>query len=73
MSNGTVIAKFAVGEAVADGIGAVCVREREGRAHYTVFVNGGNLPDGSDEKVFGNVYLALQYACDICKALVTEI
>lgn len=67
-----VIAKFAVGEAVKDGIGAVCVTAEQ-NGTYMVFVNGGTLPDGDEDLNFPNVYVALQYACDVCKALAEEI
>jgi hypothetical protein len=67
-----IIAKFAFGEAVADGIGAVCVELTPGGS-YRVFVNGGSLPDGDEKIDFPNIYVALQYACDVCKSLATEV
>lgn len=77
------VARFAVGgEACDDGLGAVCVRRLAKNeadqmpAGFSVFVNGGLLPNGSESREFDGdtaAVDALEYAFAVVRELASDL
>ena len=63
-----VITRLALGEACDlgnAGNGVIVVEQLEEDSLYRVFVVGGLLPEGEDEKRFANAYLAIRFASQV--------
>lgn len=58
------IARFSVGEALAGPGGDVCIQQVH-VSLFRVFVDGGLLPDGEDERQFASARLAFDYAASV--------
>lgn len=73
MTTPVLIARFSIGTATddADLGGSVCVRHA-GERLFSVFVDGGLLPDGSTFAEFANARLAFAFAATVVAEIAAE-
>jgi hypothetical protein len=67
-----VLAEFAIGEAVDDRTGTVCVTQDDDST-FSVWVVNGLLPDGSEQRQYTNAWLAMTFALGIARQLCVEL
>ena len=65
------IARFQIGEALNIPGGEVCIQQLHATL-FRVFVDGGLLPDGEDERQFSNARLAFGYAAEVVAEIAAE-